>query len=366
MDVISCSKTIKVMAEQNLTIKGKADEPYSIIRAIKQKLEGQEPEGIYKEMNERGKAEWPSSIGTKSNAIYIPMQNTDNAILNTLCNMLFLTRAGATIRAGLKSNIPIHSVLPPTPVFMSPWEAENEEIPNVSGDLKYFRPHHLFTSHIYVPKQLFDPEDLVSDRDVLVSESRRCSYLIETIARALDGVVLGNGQATDKQPSGLFNGVTNTVEMSWTEIVNLTTSMDVANAFGKNCSYVMHEDLYDAAKAISPTGSFVNGLYDGYRVFSPKNVYADPANGKYGILFGSFKDLLIEQWGSLELVVAERPLKDDVKLSKSKEEKEAKAIVSPLKNNVKLSISFYWNAGLRRDGVMSKALFTIPAGKPVA
>jgi hypothetical protein len=132
--------------------------------------------------------------------------------------------------------------------------------------------------------------------------------------------------------------------MSWTEIVNLTTSMDAANAFGKNCSYVMHADLYDAAKAISPIGNIVDGLYDGYRAFFSKNIYADTANGKYGILFGSFEDLFIGQWGSLELVVAQHSLKDDVKLS----------------------INSYWDAGLRRDDVMSKALFTIPAGKPIA
>jgi hypothetical protein len=177
------SKQFKIMTEQNSTFteKAAAAEPYSIMRAIKQKLDGQEPEGIYKEMNEPGKAEWPSPIGTKSNAIYIPMQNTDNAILKTLRNMLFLTRAGATITAGLKPNIPIH-----IPVFRSAWVAENEEVPSADGGLKYFRPHHLYTPPFCVPKQLFDQE-------VLAFEPILRSSLVEPIARALDGVVLGNG-----------------------------------------------------------------------------------------------------------------------------------------------------------------------------
>jgi hypothetical protein len=289
-------KTIKVMTEQNLTVIGKVTEPYSIMRAIKQKFEGQEPEGIYKEMNECGKAEF-SPQRANSNTIYIPMQGTDNILLPPLRNRLVLTRAGATITAGLKPYIPI---LIHIPVFTSTWGVVNERDLN-NGGLKDFRPHCL-VSQVNIPRRLLG-------QDVLAFEPMLRSLLVESIAQALEDAILGNGQASNWRPGGLFNNVTNTVEVSWSEIGKLETVMDAANVLDKNCSYIMHTKLYRAAKAISQTDTmpstgmpvFVLDGWDTYMngqpAFYSNNVYADADNGKYGILFGSFEDLFIGQWG---------------------------------------------------------------------
>jgi HK97 family phage major capsid protein len=334
------SKTSKVMTDQNLTFteKAAAAEPYSLMRAIKQKLKGQEPKGIYKEMNERGIAEYPSPYVPKSDTIYIPVQNTDNILLPTLRSTSVLTRAGATITVGLKFGIP-----PSFPAFTSGWGTVNDNVTDASEGFKDFHPHYL-VSQICVPTQLFA-------HDVLAFEPILRESLAKSIAQALEGAVLGNGQADNKKPDGLFHDVTNTVEMSWYEIGKLETAMDAANALDRNCSYVMHTHLYSAAKVISQTDDspifLFNGrdIYiNGYPVLRSNNVYADTDNGKYGILFGSFEDLFIWRWGPLELVVRCYPFSD----------------------NVSISVNSYWDAGLCRDGVMSKALFTIPSGKPVA
>jgi hypothetical protein len=326
------SKTSKAMNEQNpaFTEKAAAAEPYSILRAIKQKLKGQEPVGIYKEMNERGKAEWPSPAGTNPDAIYVPAQNLERGFIPNLLGASVLTNVGATLKAGLTPNIPV-----PT----SGWGA-NEEDPNTIDALKKLHPRRLFSQN-YISGELFD-------REVFDSEQILRYELAKSLALSVDGAVLGNAQASDTQTGGLFHGVTNVVEMSWPEIFKLGKAMDAVNAQGKKGSYILGSYIYGIAKESTSQATLHVSLSsemgidaNRHRYIRSYSVYSEVINGKYGIIFGTFEDMFIGQWGSFEIVSETLP-----------------------SGYVCINVHSYWDAVLRKDSVMSATLFTIPPRRP--
>jgi hypothetical protein len=227
---------------------------------------------------------------------------------------------------------------PNIPVPTSGWGA-NEEDPNTIDAIKKLHPCRLFSQNC-ISGELFDGE--VCDAEQILRYR-----LAKSLALSVDGAVLGNAQASDTQTGGLFHGVTNVVEMSWPEIFKLGKAMDSANAQGKKGTYILGSYIYGIARESTHQATLPVSLYsemgideNRHRYISSYSVYSEAINGKYGIIFGTFEDMFIGQWGSLEIVSETIP-----------------------SGYVCINVHSYWDTVLRKDFLMSAALFTVPPRK---
>ncbi|OAV68546.1 putative phage phi-C31 gp36 major capsid-like protein [Bacteroidales bacterium Barb6XT] len=227
-------------------------------------------------------------------------------ILAPLRDRLVLGQAGATLLTGLRSNIDI----PTYSGSSAKWEAENAAAEDGGGTFshKTMKPKRL-TSILTVSRQLLT-------QDNLGVEQLLRSDLVNAVAGKLEATILGNADHSDTQPDGLFTGFAGApVNLSWPNIVDLETKVDLANALAGNTGYIMHTILRGDAKAFSkanlnPGGAgsegFVlesDGTMNGYSALRTNAMASISAPSAYGIIFGNWADLLIGQWGALDLMV---------------------------------------------------------------
>ncbi|MDR1582072.1 MAG: phage major capsid protein [Prevotellaceae bacterium] len=265
-------------------------------------------------------------------------------ILPPLRDRLVLAQAGATVLAGLRGNIDIPSYSGST----ADWENENDAAKDGGGTFahKVMSPKRL-ASIITISRQL-----LV--QDTLGVENMLRSELINSIASSLEVAVLGNHAHSTKKPDGIFTGFAGAaIDMTWDNIVSLETQVDIANALIGNTGYIMHTTLYGKGKAAVKKAAgalgFIiegDGTMNGYKTLRTNAIANNPeipAAGQnpavpanYGIVFGNWGDLIIGQWGALELIV------DPYTRSEFAQ--------------VRIVVNSYWDVITRRDASFAKAL----------
>jgi HK97 family phage major capsid protein len=131
-----------------------------------------------------------------------------------------------------------------------------------------------------------------------------------------------NGTGAANQPSGIMTLAaatslgTNGASLDWAKVVALETLVASANADGGSMGYLTNAKVRGALKT-----TFMDGPGSGMRIWqpgdsNPVNGYsatvtnAIPSNGTKGtgtnlstLIFGNFADLVIGQWGTLDLMV---------------------------------------------------------------
>lgn len=141
------------------------------------------------------------------------------------------------------------------------------------------------------------------------------------IALAIDLAAI-NGSGASNQPTGILNtagigsvaGGTNGLAPTWAHIIALETAVAVANANIGNMGYLTNAQVRGkllATEKATNTGAFVwadNNTLRGYKTEVsqqvPSNLTKGSASGICSaILFGNWADLIIGQWGSLDLMV---------------------------------------------------------------
>ena len=141
------------------------------------------------------------------------------------------------------------------------------------------------------------------------------------IALAIDLAAI-NGSGASNQPTGILNtagigsvaGGTNGLAPTWAHIITLETAVAVANANIGNMGYLTNAQVRGkllATEKATNTGAFVwadNNTLRGYKTEVsqqvPSNLTKGSASGICSaILFGNWADLIIGQWGSLDLMV---------------------------------------------------------------
>jgi HK97 family phage major capsid protein len=262
-------------------------------------------------------------------------------ILTPLRDRLVLASAGATVLTGLRGNIDIPAYSGST----SQWEAENDEATDGGGTFshKIMKPKRL-TSVITVSRQL-----LIQDTQGIEQLLR--TDLIDSIATALEATILGKHVHADIKPDGLFTGYAGAaVDFTWDNVVGLETGVDLSNALLGNTKYIMHTSLFGKAKTTVKKAQGAVGFVldqgdtmNGYQVLrtnavamNPAVTGGTPAPANYGIVFGNWADLLIGQWGAIDLFVDPYT--------------KAKAA------SVQIIVNSYWDAIQRRGESFAKAL----------
>lgn len=144
--------------------------------------------------------------------------------------------------------------------------------------------------------------------------------LATVLALAIDlaGV---NGSGASNQPTGILNtagigsvaGGTNGLIPTWANIVDLESAVAVANADVNALGYLTNAKVRGKLKQVSKVSGqngfiWEDGMCNGYNTGVsnqvPSNLTKGTASGICSaILFGNFADLIIGQWGGLDLMV---------------------------------------------------------------
>ena len=212
-------------------------------------------------------------------------------ILEPLRAKLVLAQAGASYMTGLVGNISI----PAYSGSQVTWEGEVADAKDGAGTFTEVKlePHRL-TAYIDLSKQ-FLIQDSVSAEEMLKRD------IVNAIANKLEATILGS-ETIVNAPEGMLNGVVaDSAAVTYEDIVAMETELEEANVRG-DIKFIVSPSAKAALKTTkldAGSGKFVmeGNEVNGYPVISTSAVA-----GK-GVIYGNFSDLVIGQWGGIDLTV---------------------------------------------------------------
>lgn len=312
---------------------------FSFTRAINIERGLAKMDGIEKEMHDEGQAEIKESgLSVSGKGIYIPYKvlsansklhqrdmtagtagEGGNAVATSLGSFidylyatLILRQAGADFQYGLVGNV---SFPAESAVASATWEGENDDNAESSptvGKLS-MSPKRLGT-FVDVSNQL-----LLQTSPSIEARIRR--QLFNAILTALDTAGI-NGSGSDPIPEGILNttgigavvGGDNGLAPTWAHIVNLEKEVDIDNALMGSLAYITNAKVKAKLKTtpkesgqalyiLGERAGEVNGHPIYFSNLVPSNLTKGDSSGICSaIIFGNFADLIIGQWGGMEVL----------------------------------------------------------------
>lgn len=240
-------------------------------------------------------------------------------ILEPLRGKSILSEVGATFLTGLVGNISIPRYSGST----VGWKGEMAAADNGEGafDTVELSPKRL-TAYIDISKQ-FLVQDSVGAEEMLRSD------IVNALISKLEQTIFGDAAGDTTKPAGIFYDAEE-VNPSYAAVCE--AEADVTD-FSGNKRFVMSPSMRAQFKQTTISGekSDLRLLMDGnevngYPVSTSSNVLSE------GWAFGDFRELVVAQWGSIDIVV------DPYTLA--------------TKNAVRLVINAFFDAAVRRDGAI--------------
>lgn len=234
-----------------------------------------------------------------------------SSFVDLLRNKMAVTGLGAKFLTGLVGQIAIPRQTAGATAY---WVAENGA-PTES--------QQAFDQVTMTPKTLGAFTDIT--RKLLLQSSIDVEGLVRNdlatvIAMAIDLAAI-NGSGASNQPTGILNtagigsvaGGTNGLIPTWGNLVDLESQVAVANADLGALGYLTNAKVRGKLKQVSKVSGqngfiwedgTVNGYATGVSNQVPSNLTKGTASGICSaILFGNFADLIIGQWGNLDIMV---------------------------------------------------------------
>ncbi len=213
-------------------------------------------------------------------------------ILEPLRANLVLVNAGASYMTGLVGNVSI-------PVYSGSnvgWAGEVDAATNGAGTFTEvaLEPKRL-TAYIDVSKQ-FLIQDSNSAEEMLKRD------IVAAISNKLEATILGTEAGSTTKPAGMLNGVSaDSSAITYEDIVNMEATLESANVSGE-IKYIVSptaKATLKTTKIDAGSGKFAmeGNEMNGYPVLCTSAV-----SGK-GVIMGNFNDLVIGQWGGIDLTV---------------------------------------------------------------
>ena len=213
-------------------------------------------------------------------------------ILEPLRANLVLVNAGASYMTGLVGNVSI-------PVYSGSnvgWAGEVDAATNGAGTFTEvaLEPKRL-TAYIDVSKQ-FLIQDSNSAEEMLKRD------IVAAISNKLEATILGTEAGSTTKPAGMLNGVSaDSNAITYEDIVNMEATLEGANVSGE-IKYIVSptaKAVLKTTKIDAGSGKFAmeGNEMNGYPVLCTSAVA-----GK-GVIMGNFNDLVIGQWGGIDLTV---------------------------------------------------------------
>ena len=240
-------------------------------------------------------------------------------ILEPLRGKSILAEAGATFLTGLVGNISIPNYTGST----CGWKGELEAADNGKGTFGSVElsPKRL-TAYIDISKQ-FLTQDSVGAEEMLRAD------IVNSLVAKLEQTIFGDVAGDTTKPAGIFNGA-EVVAPSYQGVCEAEAA--VTDYSGEK-RFVMSPTAKSAFKQATISGTksdlrllLEDGEVDGYPVSDSSNVVAG------GYAFGDFSELVVAQWGGIDIVV------DPYTLA--------------TKNAIRLVINAYFDAKVRREGAI--------------
>lgn len=213
-------------------------------------------------------------------------------ILEPLRANLVLAQAGASYMTGLVGNVSI-------PVYSGSnvgWAGEVDTASNGAGTFSEvnLEPKRL-TAYIDVSKQ-FLIQDSNSAEEMLKRD------IVAAISNKLEATILGTAAGSATQPAGMLNGVTaDTAAVTYKDIVKMEATLGEKNVRG-DIKFIVSPSAKADLKTTDKGTDTGRYLMEGNEVNGYPVLCTSAVAGK-GIIFGNFADLVIGQWGGIDLTV---------------------------------------------------------------
>lgn len=213
-------------------------------------------------------------------------------ILEPLRAKLVLAQAGASYMSGLVGNISI----PAYSGSQVTWEGEVADAKDGAGTFTEVKlePKRL-TAYIDLSKQ-FLIQDSVSAEEMLKRD------IVNAIANKLEATILGAEAGTATMPAGMLNGVSAETEaIDYAGIVAMETELEEANVRG-DIKFIVSPSAKAALKTTKLDAGSGKFAMEGNEVNGYPVLCTSAVAGK-GVIYGNFNDLVIGQWGGIDLTV---------------------------------------------------------------
>ena len=240
-------------------------------------------------------------------------------ILEPLRGKSILAEAGATFLTGLVGNISIPNYTGST----CGWKGELEAADNGKGTFGSvaLSPKRL-TAYIDISKQ-FLTQDSVGAEEMLRAD------IVNSLVAKLEQTIFGDAAGDTTKPAGIFNSA----EVVAPSYQGVCAAEAAVTDYSGEKRFVMSPTAKSAFKQATISGTksdlrllLEDGEVDGYPVSDSSNVVAG------GYAFGDFSELVVAQWGGIDIVV------DPYTLA--------------TKNAIRLVINAYFDAKVRRNGAI--------------
>lgn len=243
-----------------------------------------------------------------------------------------LVQAGANLLTGLSANVSI-------PIYAGSsvdWKGETSIAVDGGGAFSEvdLQPYRL-TGFIDISKQ-FLIQDSVGANSLLMND------LTQAIMEKLENTILGTTTGTTHM-AGLFSGTPSYVftgATTWNAIVSMESNVAGNNALKGSLGYLFHPSTLGTLKTTPKTATYgdrfiaEDTLVNGYKYFVTTNMPTVNSDQK-AALFGNFQDLIIAQFGGIDVVV----------------DLYSQAIYG----KIRIVVNAYFDAALRRSVSFAKA-----------
>lgn len=264
------------------------------------------------------------------------LQTDHRGMIEYLRDAQILRQAGAQYLTGLSGNVEFDTE---EDVAKSTWKSENAEL-----DMQ----KHQFGSKTMSPKRLgsvMAPSVQLLNQSSYDVEGMFRNALFASIGSAVDIAGI-NGSGAANEPLGVLNAAgigavsidANGGAPTYEKLVEAESLVDIANALNGRPGFLINPKVrakLKVTKLDAGSGQFLmpnNNELIGYGAYSSNSVPSDLTKGTgtnlSAIVFGNFNDLVIGQWGGLDLIVDPYTLATQGK--------------------VKLVINSYWDVLVRR------------------
>ena len=311
---------------------------FSLVKAINDVVNNRNINEDALNVIEMGATEMRKSGLSYSGQIQLPVEERGDAVAATVAtdgkeivatdklNLLeplrgksILAEAGATFLTGLVGNISIPTYTGST----CGWKGELEAADNGKGTFSSVElsPKRL-TSYIDISKQ-FLTQDSVGAEEMLRAD------IVNSLVAKLEQTIFGDAVGDNTKPAGIFNSA----EVVAPSYQGVCAAEAAVTDYSGEKRFVMSPTAKSAFKQATISGTksdlrllLEDGEVDGYPVSDSSNVVAG------GYAFGDFSELVVAQWGGIDIVV------DPYTLA--------------TKNAIRLVINAYFDAKVRRDGAI--------------
>ena len=311
---------------------------FSLIKAINDVVNNRNINEDALNVIEMGATEMRKSGLSYSGQIQLPVEERGDAVaatvatdgkeivatdkLNVLAPLMgksILAQAGPTFLTGLVGNISIPAYTGST----CGWKGELEAADNGKGTFSSVElsPKRL-TAYIDISKQ-FLTQDSVGAEEMLRAD------IVNSLVAKLEQTIFGDAAGDNTKPAGIFNSA----EVAAPSYQGVCEAEAAVTDYSGEKRFVMSPTAKSAFKQATISGTksdlrllLEDGEVDGYPVSDSSNVVAG------GYAFGDFSELVVAQWGGIDIVV------DPYTLA--------------TKNAIRLVINAYFDAKVRRNGAI--------------